>query len=41
VQSIPTLTLISGGRELARSSGVMSPQQIVAWVVPQLVQGAE
>jgi thioredoxin 2 len=31
VQSIPTLVLLRGGREIARSSGVMSPPQIVQW----------
>jgi thioredoxin 2 len=31
VQSIPTLVLFRGGREIARTSGVMSPPQIVQW----------
>ena len=31
VQSIPTLVLLRAGREVARVSGVMTPQQIVKW----------
>ena len=32
IQSIPTLTLLVGGREIARQSGVMNAQQIIQWV---------
>ena len=32
VRSIPTLMLLSGGRELARTSGAMPVEQIVRWV---------
>ncbi len=38
VQSIPTLALFGGGREIARHSGAMGAQQIVNWVVPQVMQ---
>lgn len=31
IRSIPTLVLIRGGRELARQSGALSRDQIVAW----------
>lgn len=36
VQSIPTLVLFQGGREIARQSGAMPAQQIVSWVRQQL-----
>ncbi len=32
VQSIPTLVLFKGGREVARTSGAMAAQAIVDWV---------
>lgn len=32
IQSIPTLALFKGGRELARQAGAMRAQDIVAWV---------
>ncbi len=32
IQSIPTLALFKGGRELARQAGAMRTQDIVAWV---------
>lgn len=32
IQSIPTLVLLSGGRELRRSSGAMSKGQLLAWL---------
>lgn len=31
IRSIPTMVLISGGREIARQSGAMSRSAIVAW----------
>ena len=31
IRSIPTLLLMQGGNVLARSSGVMDTQRIVAW----------
>jgi len=31
IRSIPTMILISGGQEIARSSGAMSADQIVQW----------
>ena len=37
IQSIPTLALFGGGRELARQSGSVSAQQIVNWAVPQIM----
>lgn len=36
IRSIPTLVLIDAGRELARQSGGMSRDQIVAWTRSQL-----
>lgn len=36
IRSIPTLVLFSGGRELARQSGVMGAQDIVRWATAQL-----
>jgi thioredoxin 2 len=36
IRSIPTMVLISGGRELARVSGAMTAPQILAWVRAQL-----
>lgn len=32
IQGVPTLMLFSGGRDVARQSGAMGPEQIVAWV---------
>lgn len=32
IQSIPTLVLLDGGRELRRSSGAMSKAQLLAWL---------
>lgn len=32
IRSIPTLMLLSGGREIARTAGAMSVEQIVRWV---------
>ncbi|MCE3002076.1 MAG: thioredoxin TrxC [Xanthomonadaceae bacterium] len=37
IQSIPTLALFGGGRELDRHSGALGAQQIVAWVVPRVM----
>lgn len=37
IRSVPTLALFGGGAELARASGAMSAQQIVSWVVPQVL----
>jgi thioredoxin 2 len=37
IQSIPTLALFGGGREIARHSGALGAQQIVSWVVPQVL----
>jgi thioredoxin 2 len=34
IQSIPTLAVFGGGRELGRHSGAIGAQQIVSWVVP-------
>lgn len=31
IRSIPTLALLSGGREVARQAGAMSASQIVQW----------
>lgn len=31
IQSIPTLALFKGGREVARQAGAMRAQDIVAW----------
>jgi thioredoxin 2 len=36
IRSIPTLILFRGGREIARSSGALSAEQIVAWTRQQL-----
>ena len=32
IQSIPTLMLLRGGREVARQSGALGAQDIVQWV---------
>lgn len=40
VQSIPTLVLFRGGREIARRSGAVSAEQIVAWLKAQLGSAA-
>jgi thioredoxin 2 len=32
IQSIPTMVLLRGGKEVARQSGAMHTRQIVAWV---------
>jgi thioredoxin 2 len=37
IRSVPTLALFGGGAEIARASGAMSAQQIVSWVVPQVL----
>jgi thioredoxin 2 len=37
IRSVPTLALFGGGAEIARASGAMSAQQIVGWVVPQVL----
>jgi thioredoxin 2 len=37
IQSIPTLVLFGGGRELARHSGALGAGQIVSWVVPHVL----
>jgi thioredoxin 2 len=34
IQSIPTLAVFGGGRELGRHSGALGAQQIVSWAVP-------
>ncbi|MGI9509073.1 MAG: thioredoxin family protein, partial [Geminicoccaceae bacterium] len=31
IQSVPTLLLLKGGKEIARTSGAMNAQQIVDW----------
>jgi thioredoxin 2 len=36
INAIPTLLLIRGGREIARSAGAMDAQRIVAWTAAQL-----
>jgi thioredoxin 2 len=36
IQSIPTMILFHGGREVARTSGAMSASQIVRWVRDRL-----
>lgn len=36
IQSIPTLALFRGGREVARQAGAMTAQDIVRWVRAQL-----
>lgn len=36
IRSIPTMILFLGGREIARTSGAMSANQIVRWVGEQL-----
>ena len=38
VSGIPTLLLFRGGREIARTAGLMSAQQIVAWTRQALAQ---
>jgi len=38
IRSIPTLALFRGGRELARSSGVMSATALLQWVDGQLAR---
>ena len=35
IRSIPTLALFRGGREVARLSGAMSAEQLVAWIREQ------
>ena len=40
VQSIPTLVLFRGGREVARRSGALPAQQIVDWTRQHLRQAA-
>ncbi len=40
IRSIPTLLLMRGGSVLARTSGVMRPDQIVAWTTANLAQEA-
>jgi thioredoxin 2 len=37
IQSIPTLALFGGGREIARHGGALAAQQIVSWVVPRVL----
>lgn len=32
IRSIPTLAVFRGGKEIARQSGAMSQQQLVAWI---------
>jgi thioredoxin 2 len=36
IRSIPTLILFRGGREIARSSGVMDARSLVAWLTQSL-----
>jgi thioredoxin 2 len=36
VRSIPTMLMFHGGREIARTSGAMSANQIVSWVRDRL-----
>ncbi|MER2534086.1 MAG: thioredoxin TrxC [Rhizobiaceae bacterium] len=36
IRSIPTLLLYAGGREIARASGAMGKEQIVAWARDRL-----
>jgi thioredoxin 2 len=36
IQSIPTLILFKGGREVARQSGALSASGLVAWIRGQL-----
>jgi thioredoxin 2 len=38
IQSIPTLILLRGGREVARQSGAVSQQQIQTWLSTQLAR---
>ena len=38
IRGIPTLLLIQGGREVARTSGAMDARNIVAWTVAGLAQ---
>ena len=40
IRSIPTLLLVHKGRVLARTSGVMRADQIVAWARSNIVQAA-
>jgi thioredoxin 2 len=37
IQSIPTLAVFGGGRELGRRSGASGAQAIVSWVVPVIM----
>jgi thioredoxin 2 len=41
IQSIPTLILFRGGREIARHSGAISKQQIETWLATQLARSAQ
>ena len=41
IQSIPTLILFRGGREIARQSGAISKQQIETWLASQLARSAQ
>lgn len=36
IRSIPTLALFNGGREIARSSGVMEARALVNWITKQI-----
>ena len=40
IRSIPTMILFAGGREVARTSGAMAPQQIAAWARGRLAAHA-
>jgi len=40
IRSIPTMILFAGGREVARTSGAMAPQQIAAWARGKLAAHA-
>ncbi len=40
IRSIPTMVMFRGGREIARTSGAMSAQQIVRWIRSQLPNAA-
>jgi thioredoxin 2 len=40
IRGIPTMILFADGREVARTSGAMAPQQIAAWARGKLAAHA-
>lgn len=37
IRSIPTIVMLSGGREVARSTGSMTAEQLLQWAAPRLL----